>query len=153
MGYTAIPTYTTGDLITAAHGNTYWRDNIAYLYAKFPVSANNLGSNAVTTAKILDANVTPAKTSFFDDVHIYEGRITSEGESIKLPSGWSCSKLATGTYKITHNIGNQGYTPIVTAKGRVSLLKTKAFNYIEVYTTLADGTLSDAELYFIIIED
>lgn len=31
MAYTAIPTYTTGDLITAAHGNTYWRDNIAYL--------------------------------------------------------------------------------------------------------------------------
>lgn len=34
MAYTAVPTYTTGDLITAAHGNTYWRDNFSYLYDK-----------------------------------------------------------------------------------------------------------------------
>lgn len=29
MARNSIPTYTTGDLITAAHGNTYWRDNEA----------------------------------------------------------------------------------------------------------------------------
>jgi len=34
MARAAIPTYTTGDLITAAHGNTYWRDNEAAHWAE-----------------------------------------------------------------------------------------------------------------------
>ena len=32
MAYTELPTYTTNQLITAAHGNTYWRDNINELW-------------------------------------------------------------------------------------------------------------------------
>jgi len=29
MAYTAVPTFVTGDLFTAANANTYWRDNFA----------------------------------------------------------------------------------------------------------------------------
>ena len=29
MAYTSVPTYTTGDVFTAANANTYWRDNFA----------------------------------------------------------------------------------------------------------------------------
>lgn len=29
MAYSALPTYTTGDVFTAANANTYWRDNFA----------------------------------------------------------------------------------------------------------------------------
>lgn len=32
MAYTAIPTYVTNQLITAAHGNTYWKENISTLF-------------------------------------------------------------------------------------------------------------------------
>lgn len=32
MAYTVIPTYTTNQLITSAHANTYWRDNINQLW-------------------------------------------------------------------------------------------------------------------------
>ncbi len=32
MAYTPIPTYVTNQLITAAHGNTYWKDNFAALF-------------------------------------------------------------------------------------------------------------------------
>ena len=32
MAYTEIPTYVTNQLITAAHANTYWRDNVNELW-------------------------------------------------------------------------------------------------------------------------
>lgn len=32
MAYTPIPTYVTNQKITAAHGNTYWKDNFAALW-------------------------------------------------------------------------------------------------------------------------
>lgn len=32
MAYTPIPTYVTNQKITAAHGNTYWKDNFAALF-------------------------------------------------------------------------------------------------------------------------
>jgi len=32
MSYTQVPTYTTNQLITASHANTYWRDNINELW-------------------------------------------------------------------------------------------------------------------------
>ena len=32
MSYTQVPTYTTNQLITASHANTYWRDNINALW-------------------------------------------------------------------------------------------------------------------------
>lgn len=34
MARSSIPTYTTGDLVTAAHANTYWRDNEAAHWAE-----------------------------------------------------------------------------------------------------------------------
>ena len=34
MARNEIPTYVTGQLVTAAHGNTYWRDNEAAHWAK-----------------------------------------------------------------------------------------------------------------------
>jgi hypothetical protein len=32
MAYTTVPTYVTNQLITAAHANTYWRDNLNELF-------------------------------------------------------------------------------------------------------------------------
>lgn len=52
MARAAIPTYTTGDLVTAAHGNTYWRDNEAAHWAKIALedaSSTTMSANKTLT--------------------------------------------------------------------------------------------------------
>jgi len=133
MAYTAVPTYTTGELITASHGNTYWRDNFAYL--KSAVDDN--------TTKI---------------AKIYSGRVASDGSAVKLPSGWSSSRTATGKYQITHNLGTTDYTITALANGKHSLYSNKASNTIDIYSLGYDNDTKvmgfyDAQVEFIIVKD
>lgn len=37
------------------------------------------------------------------------GRVSSAGVAVSLPRGWTCSKLATGSYRVTHNLGSTAY--------------------------------------------
>jgi hypothetical protein len=53
--------YTSGNVITAAGQNT--NENAVFNEFNGNISAANLATNAVTTAKITDANVTTAKLS------------------------------------------------------------------------------------------
>ena len=64
MSITAIPLYTTNQLITASHANTYWRDNINGLHPHtaagdlaYATGADTLGALAIGTAgQILKVN-------------------------------------------------------------------------------------------------
>lgn len=51
-----------------------------------------------------DAVEKPAAFSMSDRVS-FSGSVSSAGASLKLPPGWSCSKLATGSYRVIHNLG------------------------------------------------
>ncbi len=52
MAYTEVPTYTTNQLITAAHANTYWRDNINELWP-FADAGDMAYASAATTLEKL----------------------------------------------------------------------------------------------------
>lgn len=142
MAYTAVPTYVTGDLITAAHGNTYWRDNFAYLYSeingKFPVA--------------------PADTTFFEDSNLYSGRVLVGGAAGKLPSGWSSSRPSTGKYRVTHNLGVATYTVVAMAEARFATWITRAANYFEIQiyghdNGTGDMIVQNAAFDFILVLD
>lgn len=52
MAFTTVPTYTTNQLITASHGNTYWRDNINQLWPFTTAGDLAYASAAATLARI-----------------------------------------------------------------------------------------------------
>ena len=52
MAYTTVPTYTTNQLITSAHANTYWRDNINQLWPFTTIGDMAYASAADTLARI-----------------------------------------------------------------------------------------------------
>ena len=52
MAYTEIPTYVTNQLITAAHANTYWRDNVNELWP-FTVEGDIAYASAASTLAAL----------------------------------------------------------------------------------------------------
>jgi len=131
MARTAIPTSTTNDLVTAAWFNTYLRDNEATHWAV-------IGANEAAIGKI------------------YSGRVAAAGTAIKLPSGWSSSKITTGKYTLTHNLGTVNYTFVGNADNKFVIWYNKLANTIVVHTLgEAAGVMGyyDAEWHFIIIKD
>lgn len=52
MAYTKIPTYVTNQLITAAHANTYWRDNVNELWPFTAAGGIAYASTASTLAAL-----------------------------------------------------------------------------------------------------
>jgi len=52
MAYTTVPTYTTNQLITASHANTYWRDNINQLWPFTTAGDLAYASGATTLSRL-----------------------------------------------------------------------------------------------------
>ena len=78
----------------------------------------------IQTAKIGDAQVTPAKTSFFSsnglNGGVFVGRITGPGGFLRLPAGWDVDKLAAnGSYSIIHGFGTTAYAVAATSVATV----------------------------------
>jgi hypothetical protein len=133
MARTAIPTSTTNDLVTAAWFNTYLRDNEAAHWAV-------IGANEAAIGKI------------------YSGRVAAAGTAIKLPSGWSSTKTATGKYTITHNLGTTNYTIVAIANIRFATWEAIATNTFTIYiyghdNVSGDMLFQDAAFHFILIKD
>jgi hypothetical protein len=133
MARTAIPTSTTNDLVTAAWFNTYLRDNEAAHWAV-------IGANEAAIGKI------------------YSGRVAAAGTAIKLPSGWSSTKTATGKYTITHNLGTTNYTIVAIANNRFATWEAIATNTFTIYiyghdNVSGDMLFQDAAFHFILIKD
>jgi hypothetical protein len=134
MARTAIPTSTTNDLVTAAWFNTYLRDNEAAHWAV-------IGANEAAIGKI------------------YSGRVAAAGTAIKLPSGWSSSKLTTGKYRVTHNLGTANYTVVGASVNKFwALTVAQGTNYFDCQVMghdNADGLMKfyDEQFHFILIKD
>lgn len=85
------------------------------------MSANSVDSNqyvdgSIDTAHIGNAQVTPAKTSFFNQdstAIIYFGFIAAGGTIVKMPTGWTINYSAGNCY-IYHNFGSDDYMAVVT---------------------------------------
>ena len=138
MARSAIPTYTTGDLITAAHANAYWRDNEAYYYS------------------IVGGGITPANTTFLDavfsDAEVYFGKVAANGSTLKLPSGWSASRTALGKYTVTHNLASTDYIVVALAITRGVYLNSQTSNNFTLWCVNNADVYADEIFNFILIE-
>jgi hypothetical protein len=147
MARTAIPTSTTNDLVTAAWFNTYLRDNEAAHWAVIGANEAAIGANEAA----IGANEAAIGK-------IYSGRVAAAGTAIKLPSGWSSTKTATGKYTITHNLGTTNYTIVAIANNRFATWEAIATNTFTIYiyghdNVSGDMLFQDAAFHFILIKD
>lgn len=81
---------------------------------------------------------------------IYGGIINSTVANSTLPTGWSASKLGTGDYVVTHNLGTANYSIVATTYTYVVSLGTVDSNTFEVLVTNLSGTATDANVNFIL---
>jgi len=161
-----------------AYTKTTWQDEVLDGAERFEV-LDNAGAAADAWADLencqiqLATTVTTAGTAlnatnlnnmesgietandFIDKVH--RGRVSSAGVSIELPSGWTCTKNATGTYTVTHNLGTTDYTVVVSPEYSATVgfagIYSKAANAFACYVANASGTPIDRNWHFILIED
>lgn len=95
------------------------------LNSKASTSTTITGTNGLTgggslstnrTIEIAPSGVTPARTTFLSssgaNAAIFVGRVNSAGTALRLPSGWSSTRLGVGRYRVTHNLGTTGYVVI-----------------------------------------
>jgi len=111
----------------------------------FNAGVANVVFNAAPSAKSLDLSSTNYAYNSESQL-TYTGRVASTGASVRLPSGWSCSKTATGTYRVTHTIGVTNFSPLVTpynnsVTGCRIVTITSTYFDVEIYngTTLTDS--------------
>lgn len=74
----------------------------------------------------------------------YAGNVAADGTASTLPRGWTCAKISTGVYEITHNLGIAGtqYSIVATAKGGSGTSNSR------VCTGYAVATNNKFEIYF-----
>ncbi|MCP4986079.1 MAG: hypothetical protein GY928_08435 [Colwellia sp.] len=90
-------------------------------------------------------------------VNFYHGRVPASGSPLGGNSGFTSSKVSTGRYKVTHNLGNSNYTltfgPLATTGQSSANMLTQNTTYFEVKVTDLAGTLADDGVYFMLIPD
>jgi hypothetical protein len=81
------------------------------------------------------------------------GSFDSAGAAVRLPTGWTVSKTATGTYQVTHNLNlaASAYVVTATAEGgsaRIVQRIVKAANTFDLVTQDTAGVLADSAAGF-----
>lgn len=110
----------------------------------------NAGSaNVIINAAYNAKEITLTSGNYYHDGEAqktYCGRVNIDGTAGRLPSGWSSSKLGTGYYRVTHNLGTTTYVPMVTPYASATTgarIATIQNNYFDFYvfngTTLTDS--------------
>jgi hypothetical protein len=93
-----------------------------------------------------------------DGMEIYHGRVNGDGSQISLPAGWTSSRVSTGEYLITHNIGMNIYTVNVSVYGGTSNLvsnlgTTNPLTSFKVYVKTTAGSATDSAFHFILVRN
>jgi len=149
----------TAPAITQTSGTTY--DILLYQALVTTAGAVTL-TDERTLAEVSDGSITPAKTTFLDDMSsaaaIYAGHVASDGSAVRLPSGWTSSKTNTGTYSIIHNLGTTSYVVVAVPSPSSNTVPTisagpVSANSFTVYALDADvdAALKDLAFMFIVI--
>ena len=83
---------------------------------------------------------------------IYTGLVSSNGNSSSpFPNNWTSSLIASpGGYKVTHNLGDVGYTIGLTPLTFVAIVNARNTNDFTVNTLDAAGSLQNDSFYFIV---
>lgn len=86
---------------------------------------------------------------------VYSGYTWSNGLSSNLPTGWSSTQEAIGTYKITHTLGTSAYNVVATVADSGSRrIDTSSYTSTSFYvkTYFVDDTLYDSDFTFMVME-
>lgn len=100
-----------------------------------------------------DAIERPTQLSNSDRIS-FCGSVAGAGTALKLPLGWTCSKLATGSYRVTHNLGvasaNDYAVTATTSGGSASFVLSlaKSTNVFDVSTVNPSFSGTDAQFDF-----
>lgn len=81
------------------------------------------------------------------------GVVHANGTTIKLPGGWKSAKTGTGSYQITHNLGNALYAVVVSsANGTFCIgeLDGRSEDFFNVSFVDHTGTATDCDFTFIL---
>lgn len=84
----------------------------------------------------------------------YAGEVASDGSTVLLPPGWSAVKDSTGTYTITHNIGDTRYAIVLTCSNDVlgiASVVSLAANSCQVKTYSSAASLADRQFTFVVL--
>ncbi|MBS1831237.1 MAG: hypothetical protein JST65_00910, partial [Acidobacteria bacterium] len=84
----------------------------------------------------------------------FAGSVSAAGAALRLPPGWSCSKLATGSYRVTHNLGvasvNDYSVAATTSNAGTSFVLSlaKSVNSFDLSTVNPSFASTDAQFDF-----
>lgn len=86
----------------------------------------------------------------------FSGEVAADGSAVSLPAGWSVSKTATGTYRVTHNFGTTAYsvvaTPLFSSDTRMTaVVLSREANRFTINTLLTVSTDTDNPFFFVLM--
>jgi hypothetical protein len=87
-------------------------------------------------------------------ISAYPGHIDSSGSTLSpIPAGWSCTRVSTGLYRVTHNLGTMSYAVTATAVGNPYVLAIDqiATTYFQINIHNLSNSLVNNEFEFILI--
>lgn len=95
-----------------------------------------------------------ANKKYVDD-RVMFGHVNADGTSTILPTGWTSSKTATGTYLITHNLNSTAYgvvaTPLFASDSRMTaVVLYQNANDFTINTIFTVSTDTDNPFFFIV---
>jgi len=125
----------------------------------FYTAPSGAAGNAITWTerfKISNAGVVTINSNTVrHDGNTFHGRVNNAGTAIRLPSGWSSAKTATGTYVITHNLGTANYTIATSTNyGGDIVIAGGNTTQLQIFTSQSTtGAAVDAGFNFTVIMD
>lgn len=116
------------------------------------------GSKQVGDTPVEANQLTPKKYVDSQFGKINSGYVSAAGVGVILPSGWSSSKISTGLYEVTHNIGSANYVVVATAdtsgttdNDRTTCIEVYAANTFRVINMSSTfGGVEDGPFFFIL---
>jgi hypothetical protein len=120
------------------------------------INSEHYADGSIDTAHIADSQVTPTKTNIFpanSNAKVYVGHIAVDGTAIRLPSGWSSTRTATGNYTVTHNLGSDDYVVNATANEGTTMIVVYsiAANSFKIVCENESGTTENNNVMFTLI--
>lgn len=91
-------------------------------------------------------------TTSTSTVPIYSGQVSSNAAGSFFPAGWTLNHAGTGSYTLTHNLGDTNYAIVVTSvSSNIYVAVTLGTNSVDIETfDASSGSNTNADFVFIL---